>query len=127
MKFSEANQILGLQSQIMNKKLPIRTAYKFTKFFNALNKENAYYNETLQGIIKEYGQVDENGQYILTEDKQNIKIQEGRESECIEKIKELNTTDIQLEYVPTFTLDELDSLEIETKYIFLLMPYITEN
>jgi hypothetical protein len=45
----------------------------------------------------------------------------------MEKIDELNNIEIQLTYIPEFTLDELEPLNLEMKYIQFLMPYIKEN
>jgi len=43
------------------------------------------------------------------------------------KVNELNDIEVHLEYEPKFTLDELEPLNLEMKYISLLMPYISEN
>jgi hypothetical protein len=45
----------------------------------------------------------------------------------MEKIEELNSIEVKLNYTPSFTLEELEGLDLEMKYINLLMPYISDN
>ena len=126
MKLSEAFQILEIRNLIIDQKLPIKTSYKFTRFFNELEGEVKFFNETLQKIIEQYGKRDNDGNYIYTDDKQGVKIQDDKFQECMDKIDELNNLEPSLSYVPEFTLDELESLNLEMKYINYLLPYIKE-
>lgn len=127
MKLSEAFQILEIRNSLINQKLPIKTSYKLTRFFSSLEEEAKFFNETLEKIIQEYGQKDENGNFVLTENGKGVQIQKDRLQECMAKINELNDIEVHLEYEPKFTLDELEPLNLEMKYISLLMPYISEN
>lgn len=126
MKFSEAFQVLEIRNLLVNQKLPIRVSYKFTRFFNELEIEAKFFNDTLQKLIEEYGKKDENGNFIYTEDKQGVKIQDDKFQECMDKIEELNKLEVNLTYTPEFTLDELEPLNLEMKYIDLLLPYIKD-
>ena len=126
MKLSEAFQILEIRNLIIDQKLPIKTSYKFTRFFNELEGEVKFFNETLQKIIEQYGKRDSDGNYIYTDDKQGVKIQDDKFQECMDKIDELNNLEPSLSYTPEFTLDELESLNLEMKYINYLLPYIKE-
>lgn len=127
MKFFEAFQLLNIRDQIMNQRLPIKVSYKFIKFFSQLENEAKFFNTTLQQIIEEYGKKDEKGNFILTEDGQGVKIQDDKFNECMEKINELNNLEVNFSYTPEFKLSELDSLELEMRYINLLIPYIKED
>lgn len=126
MKFSEVFQVLEIRNLLVNQKLPIRVSYKFTRFFNELESEAKFFNDTLQKLIEEYGKKDEEGNFIYTEDKQGVKIQDDKFQECMDKIDELNKLEVNLTYVPEFTLDELEPLNLEMKYIDLLLPYIKD-
>ena len=44
----------------------------------------------------------------------------------MDKIDELNKLEVNLSYIPEFTLDELEPLNLEMKYISLLLPYIKD-
>lgn len=126
MKFSEVFQVLEIRNLLVDQKLPIRVSYKFTRFFNELENEAKFFNDTLQKLIEEYGKKDEEGNYIYTEDKQGVKIQDDKFQECMDKIDELNKLEVNLTYAPEFTLDELEPLNLEMKYIDLLLPYIKD-
>ena len=126
MKFAEAFQVLEIRNLLVDQKLPIKVSYKFTRFFNELESETKFFNETLQNLIEEYGKKDENGNFIYTNDKQGVKIQDEKFDECMNKIDELNKVEVNLNYIPEFTLDELESLNLEMKYINLLLPYIKD-
>lgn len=126
MKFSEVFQVLEIRNLLVDQKLPIRVSYKFTRFFNELENEAKFFNDTLQKLIEEYGKKDEEGNYIYTEDKQGVKIQDDKFQECMDKIDELNKLEVNLTYIPEFTLDELEPLNLEMKYIDLLLPYIKD-
>lgn len=126
MKFSEVFEILEIRNLLVDKKLPIKVSYKLTRFFNELENEAKFFNETLQKLIEEYGKKDENGNYIYTEDKQGVKIQDDKFQECMDKIDELNKLEVNLSYVPEFTIEELEPLDLEMKYISLLLPYIKD-
>lgn len=126
MKFSEAFEVLEIRNLLVDQKLPIKVSYKLTRFFNELEGETKFFNDTLQKLIEDYGKKDENGNYIYTDDKQGVKIQEDKFQECMDKIDELNKLEVNLSYIPEFTLDELEPLNLEMKYISLLLPYIKD-
>ena len=44
----------------------------------------------------------------------------------MDKIDELNKLEVNLSYVPEFTIEELEPLDLEMKYISLLLPYIKD-
>lgn len=126
MKFSEAFEVLEIRNLLVDQKLPIKVSYKLTRFFNELEGETKFFNDTLQKLIEDYGKKDENGNYIYTDDKQGVKIQEDKFQECMDKIDELNKLEVNLSYIPEFTLEELEPLNLEMKYISLLLPYIKD-
>ena len=126
MKFSEAFEVLEIRNLLVDQKLPIKVSYKLTRFFNELEGETKFFNDKLQKLIEDYGKKDENGNYIYTDDKQGVKIQEDKFQECMDKIDELNKLEVNLSYIPEFTLDELEPLNLEMKYISLLLPYIKD-
>lgn len=126
MKISELLQINSLQEKIQDKKLPIKTAYKFNKLFQSVQEDITFFNTTLQKIIYNYGLKDENGNYVLTEDQKGVKIQEDKKDECMVEIQELNNLDSELKYIPHFTIEELDTLELSVQELSCLMPFIEE-
>lgn len=127
MKIFEILQINSLKEKIENKKMPIKTAYKFNKFFIEIQKDVNFFNSSLQNIIKEYGKKDEKGNYVLTDNKNGVIIQEDKYNECMNKIQELNNIEPEFSYIPSFKIDELEFLELSMSELSLLMPFIEEE
>lgn len=127
MEIANLIKLNQLKSKFINIKMSIKTTYKFTRLFKEIEEQVDFFNTTLSDLIKEYGQKDENGKYILTDDQNGIKIREDKYEECMSKINELNNLDINLDYIPNFTLDELDNLELSIDEMTLLIPFIAEN
>lgn len=127
MKMSELLQLNQLQQNITNKKMPIKITYKFTRHFKEVQEQVDFFNNTVQNLINQYGKKDENGDFILTENKNGVMIQEDKFNECMNKIDELNDLDIELTYNPTFTIEELDGLDLTISELNSLMPFIVES
>ena len=127
MKMSELVMFGQLRPKIANKKMPIKTTYKFTRLFKEVGEQIEFFNNTIQNLVEEYGQKDENNKFILTEDKNGVKIKEDKYDECMNKIDELNNLEINLNYTPSFSIDELENSELSMEELSLLMPFITED
>lgn len=127
MKLSDIFQLAQLEPKIKDKKMSIKTTYKFTRLFKEIEEQVNFFNETLSNLIKEYGKRDENGEFVLTENKSGVMIQEDRYDECMAKVQELNELEPELTYIPSFKLEELDNLELSIDDLNLLMPFIEEE
>lgn len=127
MKLSDIFQLAQLEPKIKDKKMSIKTTYKFTRLFKEIEEQVNFFNETLSNLIKEYGKRDENGEFVLTENKSGVMIQEDRYNECMAKVQELNELEPELSYIPSFKLEELDNLELSIDDLNLLMPFIEEE
>lgn len=126
MKMSEIFGFQNLRTKIKDSIIPIRLAYKFSRFFAALDKENEFFNTTLNNLIQTYGKRDKDGNLVLSDDRTSVLIDDERRAECMEKTKELNDLEITLEYTPSFTFDELEGIGLTMQEVDLLMPYIQE-
>ncbi len=127
MKMSILLQLNQLKPKITNHTMPIKTTYKFTRLFKEIDENVEFFNKTLSDLLNNYGQKDENGEYILTEDGNGVKIKEDKYDECLEKINELNALEANLIYQPIFKIEELENLELSMNELELLMPFIEEN
>lgn len=123
MKMYQIMECKKFYEELKNKKLPIRVAYKLNKLFKSLEEEALFYQEKFAEVIQEFGLKDENGNFILTEDQQGIRIKEDKISECELKIQELARLDVEITDI-SFSLEELDSLELTVKEIEWLAPFI---
>ncbi len=116
-----------IRPKIVNSKMSIKTTYKFSRLFKEVEEQANFFDTTLSNIIAQYGQRDEKGEYVLTEDKNGVMIQEDKKNECLAKINELNNLEINLNYVPAFNLDELEFLDLTVDEMTILMPFIEEE
>lgn len=125
MKMYQIIECKKFYDTIKEKKLPLKVAYKFNKLLKRLEEEVTFYQEEFSKIINEFGEIDENGEYVLTEDGQGVRIKEGKFSECQEKINELSEIEIVIDTIK-FTLNELETLELNITEVEWLMPFIEE-
>lgn len=119
-----AFQIEELCQKLANRVLPARIAYKFAKLLKTISIEAEFYRTQYSLYIEEYGERDENGNLIFTNDK-SIKIIPSKLEECKNKFNELNQFEIELPTI-SFSLEELESLNITMNDILILDPFIEE-
>lgn len=104
--------------------LPIKTSYKLSKLFKALSKENEFYKESMNKLINEYSVKDAQGKPQATEE--GIKIQEGKLSECQDKINELLEWEVIIPDIK-FSIEELEKMNLSMELFMLLEKFIEED
>lgn len=122
------SQIVSFQKfyeSIKNTKLPLKTAYKLSKLAAKINSELSFYQQKYSEIISEYGKRDENGNYIYSPDLNSIEIVEGRQEECLQKIKELQNLEVDINEI-NFSISELDGLNLTVSEMDCLLPFVLE-
>jgi len=125
MKMYQILECKKFYNDIKEKKMPIKTAYKLNKLLNKLEEEAFFYQKKMTDLIREYGMIDENGDYLLTSDQQGVRIKPDKIQECEEKIRELSNLEIDAIDIK-FTLEELDFFELSITEMEWLMPFIEE-
>lgn len=111
--------------EVQNQKMPIRLAYKLSKLSSRVAQEEAFYRQKFSSIVSEFAKRDEAGNYVYTPDGASVQIQEGRVGECQTQVQELQDLEIEINDI-TFTLSELESLDLTVAQINGLLPFITE-
>ena len=106
-------------------KLPIKVAYKLSRLATAIESEVTFYQIKFREILNEYCLVDDNGNYVPTEDCQGFKIQPGKEIECNQAMADLHNLEIELPDI-TFNIDEFDGLELRIQDLNGIMPFIVD-
>ena len=114
-----------LYPKISAQTLPISTTYKLSKIFDTIKSEAEFYSTHLDSIISEYGKKDEEGQYILTEDKSGVQIDPEKIPEVESKLQELWNIEVELPDIK-FTLHELEKLELTVQEFNNLLPFIKD-
>ena len=125
LKMSNIIALKGVCENLKSQKTSVKTAYKISKILNALEKEFEFYQTKFAEIINEYAEKDENGQPVLINDGQGVKIQPDKISEAQIKMIELEAIEVDLTTSP-LTLDELEGLEISISDMQTL-SYIIEE
>lgn len=110
---------------VKSQKLPIKVAYKLAQLSRVIETELSFYQEKLNSIIKEYAQLDDNGQPIPTNDGRGIKLRPGTEVACMSTMRELQEIDVTLPDI-TFSLSDFDSIELTVEETSAVMPFIIE-
>lgn len=125
-KIVQAAELMVLINSFKDKKMPIKTAFKFNNLETLIQGHYEFYIEKLNEIIYEYGEKDSENNLIMTEDQTGYKIQKGFEIECQEKINELSNLEVELPNSVSFTLEELENLEVNLYEIQSLSKLIIE-
>lgn len=125
-KIVQAAELMVLINSFKDKKMPIKTAFKFNNLETLIQGHYKFYIEKLNEIIYEYGEKDSENNLIMTEDQTGYKIQKGFEIECQEKINELSNLEVELPNSVSFTLEELENLEVNLYEIQSLSKLIIE-
>ena len=125
LKMSNIIALKGVCENLKSQKTSVKTAYKISKILSAVEKEFEFYQTKFTEIINEYSEKDENGQPVLINDGQGVKIQPDKISEAQIKMVELEAIEVDLTASP-LTLDELEGLEISISDMQTL-SYIIEE
>ena len=124
MKMHEVLELQKLYNSISHIKLPLKTAYKFSRLMRRAEEENTFYKEKFREIIEEYG-VREKDEYKLAPDGQSIVIIPGKEVECNKKLAELSNLDVQIDGIK-FTIEELEGIDVSISELNCLMSLIED-
>ena len=125
MKIIEIISYQDLYAKLKDRQMPVKIAYKLNKLNAQLATEVAFYQESVQKILNECAQKDEEGNYIPNEDQTGVMIKPELLEECYTKINELQNLKVPIPDI-TFALDELDCLGITPAELGCLIPLIQE-
>jgi hypothetical protein len=124
MTLHQTEQLFTTLSSLAKTSMPIRLAYKITKLLNQIEKDYNFYIEETKKIIIKYAERDEQGQLISTENG-SITLQKNLISEAEKDLLELSEIEVDLPSI-SFTLDELETLNITPSDLQSLLPFIEE-
>ena len=125
LKMNEIINFNYFYDEVRTKKLSLKTLFKLSNLGKAVDSQTAFYREKLQEIFREYGELDEEGNLIPTDDGRGIKIKEGSEQECVNKVVELQSLDVELPDI-TFTIEEFGDAEMTLEVFNLITPFLVD-
>lgn len=123
MKLSQIKPLKETLLNISQKELPFRLAYKISRLSEKIEKDYLFFTEEVQKIIVKYAERDEKGEIAF--EGNNVKIQQDLIKQAEKDLQELDEVEIE-EIDVSFTLDELENLNIKPLEVSALMPFIKE-
>ena len=124
-KISQLLNFSNFYTIAQSAKFPLKTTYKLSKLAAAIDIELDFYRQKLREILLEFGQLDDQGNLIPTEDGQGYKIKPGAEADCFAKVRELENIEAILPDI-TFSIDEFGDLQLTPIELAAAMPFITD-
>lgn len=124
LKINTLSSFPSIYEKIKTQKLPFKTSYKLSLLVSDVQKHIDFYNEKLREILIEYGEKDENGNLVPTEDGTGIKLVPETMAEAHTKVNELQDIDVDLKDIK-FTVDEFGNIELTPDEVGQLLPFIT--
>ena len=110
---------------VKSQKLSMKIAYRLAQLAKAIDGELQFYREKLQAIIQEYGEMDEEGKPVSTEDGNGIKLRPGTDMQCMAAMQELQMLDVTLPDIK-FHLEDFGDIELSMTEMAAILPFIEE-
>lgn len=102
-----------------------RTLLKFTKFINATEEDEKFYNEKRAELIKTYATKDDKGEFVIKNNQ--YQFTDENWNAINEKFAELNTTEVDVPDDLKFETSELEKIEGFTlEEVSLIYPLIKD-
>lgn len=119
MKMQNILTLTSIFNDVKTQKLPLNLSFKIIKILEECEKATQLFQEHFALILKEYGEVDENGELIMLPEG-GYKLKEKYAEDCNMKVTELLESEVDLTNTSPFTLDELEPLELTFEQLRLL-------
>ncbi len=123
LKMSEIINFNYFYDEVKSQKLSFKVLYKLSNLAKAIDEQTAFYREKFQEILHEYGELDDKGNLVPTEDGNGIKVKPGTEQECIGKINELQALDVEMPDIK-FDIDDFGDIELTMEVFNLITPFL---
>jgi hypothetical protein len=108
---------------VKNQKITFKTSYRLAMLAAEIEKQHTFYMEQLHILLNTYGQKNEEGKLVLSEDGQGIELVQETMEECYAKVNELKDIDIMLPDF-YFNLDDFDGIELTPTEVQAIIPFI---
>ena len=123
------SQILSFRQHVgsfLEQKLPLPVAYKLTKINSAVAKEAEFYNEKFNEIVDKYSKKDDNGNVVMSDDGEQIMIQDDLISECNQALEELMDLEVDINNFNLKIEDFGENIECTAADIEAISPFLNE-
>ena len=125
MRMQDVVNFASLYEKIKSEKMPLKTAYKFSRLMKELEKEISFYQTEFSKIIQTYAKKNEDGGYAISSDGESIEVVAGKELECNNRINELKNLEIDINNIH-FSLEELEGLNLTIMELSCIISLIED-
>lgn len=110
-------------NEVKTAKLSFKALYKLSTLSKAIEEKTTFYREKFQEILHEYGEIDENGNLVPTDDGNGIKVKIETQQECFSKINELQMLEVELPDIK-FDIEDFGNIELTMEVFRLITPFL---
>lgn len=111
--------------KIKTEKLPFKISYKFTLLAQEIEKHMTFYYEKLREIVMQYGEKNEEGELVPTDDGEGIKLIADTINEANARVAELRNLEVELPDIK-FNIEMLEDLKLSLLEMNVLLPFVEE-
>lgn len=124
MTVNDLLNVIPVLRELLNKPFKGATAFKLARLMRELDKETTLFEESRQKLAEKYGERDENGNFVFSENG-NIQLQADKLEECnAEMLGLLNTTiEVNADKISMEAFDDIDLAPAQVMAIDVLVDY----
>ena len=124
MTVNDLLNVIPVLRELLNKPFKGATAFKLARLMRELDKETTLFEESRQKLAEKYGERDENGNLVFSENG-NIQLQTDKLEECnAEMLGLLNTTiEVNADKISMEAFDDIDLAPAQVMVIDVLVDY----
>ena len=124
MTVNDLLNVIPILRELLNKPFKGATAFKLARLMRELDKETILFEESRQKLAEKYGERDENGNFVFSENG-NIQLQADKLEECnAEMLGLLNTTiEVNADKIPMEAFSDIDIAPVQVMAIDTLVDY----
>ena len=124
MTVNDLLNVIPVLRELLDKPFKGATAFKLARLMRELDKETTLFEESRQKLAEKYGERDENGNFVFSENG-NIQLQADKLEECnIEMLGLLNTTiEVNADKISMEAFDDIDLAPAQVMAIDVLVDY----
>ena len=123
--YAKMEELIRVLEGVKDMKMPFRLSIIFAKNLKNLKKEEEFYIEQERKFAKDYLVFNEDGT-LETQGPNVYKIQEGKETECEEARKAIDTFEAEID-LTKIPVKEIEKLEFTPADLSVLMDLIEEE
>lgn len=123
--YAKMEELIAALQEVQDMKMPFKTSIVFAKNLANLKKEEDFWLEQERKFAQDYLEYNEDGTLVTT-GPNTFKVKAGKEVECAEARKAIDTfeVDIELRKVP---IADVENLELTPAQVGALMDLIEEE